>query len=69
MKKKSTQVAPSITLSDTAQMANYTSRHHHHKKQFKRPEPPSEETVLRLNALVKEAPFCFYYQERGNDFL
>jgi hypothetical protein len=68
MKKKSTQLAPSITLSSTAQFANLPTRHHH-KKQFKRPEPPSEETLLRLNALVKEAPFCFYYQEKGNDFL
>jgi hypothetical protein len=29
--------------------------------------PPDEETLLRLNAMVKEYPFCIYYREKKND--
>jgi len=29
--------------------------------------PPDEETLLRLNAIVKEHPFCIYYKQKNND--
>ncbi len=29
--------------------------------------PPDEETLQRLNAIVKEYPFCIYYKQRNND--
>ncbi|HLK28646.1 MAG TPA: hypothetical protein VKT28_08695 [Puia sp.] len=29
--------------------------------------PPDEETLQRLNAMVKEYPFCIYYREKKND--
>jgi len=29
--------------------------------------PPDEETLKRLNAIVKEYPFCIYYKEKNND--
>jgi hypothetical protein len=29
--------------------------------------PPDEETLRRLNAMVKEYPFCIYYREKNND--
>ncbi len=29
--------------------------------------PPDEATLLRLNAIVKEYPFCIYYKEKKND--
>ena len=39
------------------------------KRKKQKPSPPSEETVTRLNDLVKQTPFCFYYRERDNDVL
>jgi hypothetical protein len=33
------------------------------------PPPPSEETIVRLNEIVKQIPFCFYYREKENDLL
>ncbi|HXB45851.1 MAG TPA: hypothetical protein VNV85_17410 [Puia sp.] len=29
--------------------------------------PPDEETLERLNAIVKEYPFCIYYKQKNND--
>jgi hypothetical protein len=29
----------------------------------KRPNPPSEETVARLNAIAREYPFCAYIKQ------
>jgi hypothetical protein len=66
MKKKPEQPFPLITLSGDA---DFSIGHYTKKKQVRRPAPPSEETVLRLNAIVKEAPFCFHFQVRENDFL
>ncbi|MEP7279612.1 MAG: hypothetical protein ABI813_13260 [Bacteroidota bacterium] len=66
MKKKSTRLSPLISLPHSIK---FTTQIVIRKKQRKFPDPPSEETVLRLNAIVKEAPFCFYYQERENDLL
>lgn len=31
--------------------------------------PPSEETIARMNAIVKLSPFCYYYPEKENDLL
>jgi hypothetical protein len=47
----------------------YTTNYIVTKKTFKRPDPPSDETIRRLNDIVKEAPFCFHFQSRKNDFL
>ena len=30
---------------------------------------PDEETLLMLNKIAKESPFCFYYKGRSNDVL
>jgi hypothetical protein len=37
------------------------------KKLPKAVPPPDEETLKRLNAIVKEYPFCIYYKEKNND--
>jgi hypothetical protein len=66
MKKKPDQPFPVIDLQNSP---DYPSRYVSKKKPFKHPSPPSEETVQRLNAIVKEAPFCFHFQARENDFL
>jgi hypothetical protein len=29
--------------------------------------PPDEETLKKLNAMVKEYPFCIYYKQKNND--
>jgi hypothetical protein len=29
--------------------------------------PPSEETIMRLNSIAQEYPFCVYYKQKGND--
>ena len=31
--------------------------------------PPDEATLLHLNKLAKESPFCFYYKDRPNGLL
>lgn len=31
--------------------------------------PPDEETLLMLNRIAKESPFCFYYKGKSNDLL
>ena len=31
--------------------------------------PPDEETLLMLNKIAKESPFCFYYKGKSNDLL
>ena len=33
------------------------------------PNPPSEETVARLNAIAREYPFCAYMKQNDNLFL
>jgi hypothetical protein len=66
MKKKPDQLFPLLTQPGST---IFPTQLYDKKKQLRRPEPPSEETVLRLNAIVKQAPFCFHYQARENDFL
>jgi hypothetical protein len=66
MKKRPEHLSPSIALSNSV---NFPVKHPNKKKEFKIPDPPSEETVMRLNAIVKEAPFCYHYKGRKNDFL
>lgn len=34
-----------------------------HILESKRPTPPSEETVARLNAIAREYPFCAYMKQ------
>jgi len=36
-------------------------------KSIKNIAPPDEETLVRLNAIVKEYPFCIYYKQKKND--
>jgi len=31
--------------------------------------PPDEETLLQLNKIAKQSPFCFYYKSKSNDLL
>jgi hypothetical protein len=31
--------------------------------------PPDEATLLHLNKIAKESPFCYYYKGRTNDLL
>ena len=31
--------------------------------------PPDEETLLQLNKIAKQSPFCFYYKGKSNDLL
>jgi hypothetical protein len=33
----------------------------------KKVNPPDEETLDRLNAIVKQYPFCIYYRQKKND--
>jgi len=33
------------------------------------PPPPDEATLLMLNKLAKESPFCYYYKGKTNDTL
>lgn len=66
MKKKPEQPLSLITLTGTAV---FSTKRYNKKKRFKCPLPPSEETLLRLNAIAKDAPFCFHFPARENDFL
>jgi hypothetical protein len=43
------------------------SNPHSSKKIESQVPPPDEETLRRLNAKVKEYPFCIYYKEKKND--
>jgi hypothetical protein len=31
--------------------------------------PPDEATLLHVNKIAKESPFCFYYKSKLNDLL
>jgi hypothetical protein len=68
MKKKSNQaypLSPLPSLFKTVSISEATRP----KRKKQKPLPPSEETVLRLNDLAKQSPFCFYYREKDNDVL
>jgi hypothetical protein len=68
MKKKSNQDYPSSTLLSFSGNTNFSPAPVK-KKEIKLPPPPSEETLSRLNEIVKQSPFCFYYREKENDSL
>ncbi len=64
MKKKSSQAyPPSQNFSASTGFSLSVSK----RKEAAPPIPPSEETIQRLNAIVKQTPFCFYYREKEND--
>ena len=33
------------------------------------PPPPDEATLLLLNKIAKESPFCYYYKSKSHDML
>lgn len=64
MKKKSSQAyLPAQEFSASTGFSPGSSK----RKEVPSPNPPSEETIQRLNAIVKQTPFCFYYREKEND--
>jgi len=64
MKLQSTMNEPALGAFPKAAKANaYAVK----KIKSQAPPPPDEETLLRLNAIVKEHPFCIYYKQKNND--
>lgn len=64
MKKKSSQAYPPYQqFAASPRFSPSPSK----RKEDPAPNPPSEETIQRLNAIVKQSPFCFYYREKEND--
>jgi hypothetical protein len=39
------------------------------KKHVTSVPPPDEATLLLLNKIAKESPFCYYYKSKSNDML
>jgi hypothetical protein len=68
MKKKPHDAYPLSPLPPFFKTVNIAeTRQAKRKKQY--PLPPNEETIVRLNDLAKQSPFCFYYREKDNDVL
>jgi hypothetical protein len=68
MKKKLNLAYVSPELLPLSKKINFSSISKK-RKEVTLPPPPSEETVVRLNEIVKQSPFCFYYREKENDSL
>jgi hypothetical protein len=65
MKKKLfiLESATSSVLAPTFETTNPAEKHIISLSESKRPTPPSEETIARLNAIAREYPFCAYMKQ------
>jgi hypothetical protein len=63
------------TASANARLVSFSTaritRHHSAKKakSFLPPAPPDEETLMRLNAMARQYPFCILHREKNNKLL
>lgn len=57
---------PEVILGTFPKTVNASSSYRSKKIKSQVP-PPDEATLQRLNAIVKEYPFCIYYKEKKND--
>lgn len=64
MKKKTFKLATAINSTTTLKIEN-TLAAEKILLENSLPNPPSEETVARLNAMAREYPFCAYMKQKN----